>query len=190
MRDYLVIDLEATCSSVRDSSDNVVIPKEEMEIIEIGACVVDWGSLLVVEEFGILVKPVRHPILTGFCCGLTGIRQEEMDGAEGFVACHRAFCDWFSSHRNGVLFCSWGGFDKNQLQQDCEYHQVSYPFSDHLNLSRLFTKKTGKKRGNRRAMKHLGLEPTGTHHRGLDDAKNIATMLPFLVGSEEVEDGN
>jgi inhibitor of KinA sporulation pathway (predicted exonuclease) len=50
-----------------------------------------------------------------------------------------------------------------------------------LDLSRLFTSKTGRLRGNRGAARLLGLPIEGRRHRGLDDARRIATMLPFLL---------
>ncbi|GIS61919.1 MAG: hypothetical protein CM1200mP2_41440 [Planctomycetaceae bacterium] len=37
------------------------------------------------------------------------------------------------------------------------------------------------------ALKEVGLELRGTHHRGIDDARNIARLLPFIVGESEPE---
>ena len=45
------------------------------------------------------------------------------------------------------LFCSWGDYDRNQFLQDCEFHQVAYPFrSGHLNLKAEFSHAVGKKK--------------------------------------------
>ena len=35
------------------------------------------------------------------------------------------------------------------------------------------------------ALKLAGLELDGTHHRGIDDARNIARLLPFIVGDQK-----
>ena len=51
--DYLVIDLEATCD------DGGAVPKREMEIIEIGAVLVDGSSWAPLAEFQSFVRPVR-----------------------------------------------------------------------------------------------------------------------------------
>ncbi|MEM6498667.1 MAG: 3'-5' exonuclease, partial [Pseudomonadota bacterium] len=61
----LVVDLEATCSS-----DNA-IPPAKMETIEIGAVVVDAKQFQVITEYQSFIRPVRNPVLTDFCTGLT-----------------------------------------------------------------------------------------------------------------------
>ena len=48
---YLVIDFEATCC------DQGTIPPDKMEIIEIGAVMVDAGDLKPVDEFQSFVRP-------------------------------------------------------------------------------------------------------------------------------------
>jgi len=135
----------------------------------------------VIGEFDAFVKPVRHPLLSDFCRKLTGMRQEDVDGANGFVDVFERFCVWLHSHFRRVLFCSWSSFDRQQLLQDCTYHGIPYPFREHLDLYQLFRNKTGRKMGHRKAMKVFGLKPHGPHHRGIYDAKNIAAMLPFLL---------
>ncbi len=43
-----------------------------------------------------------------------------------------------------------------------------------------------KKPGMAEALKLCGLELEGAHHRGIDDARNIARMLPWLVGASRI----
>src|SRR5688500_7338416 len=81
----LVIDVEATCSRCR-----VVVPIEEMEIIELGAVLLD-AVHGVIGEFETFVRPVRHPRLTPFCTELTGITQDDVDRAPGFPQALAAF---------------------------------------------------------------------------------------------------
>jgi inhibitor of KinA sporulation pathway (predicted exonuclease) len=38
-----------------------------------------------------------------------------------------------------------------------------------------------KKLGMAKALRHVGLELQGTHHRGIDDARNIARLLPHCL---------
>ena len=37
------------------------------------------------------------------------------------------------------------------------------------------------------ALKLVGIELQGTHHRGIDDAKNIAKLLPYILGQKQIE---
>ncbi|VEP14293.1 Exonuclease RNase T and DNA polymerase III (fragment) [Hyella patelloides LEGE 07179] len=55
---FLIIDLEATCSDKKE------ISRQEMEIIEIGAVIVEADNLKIIDEFQTFIKPIRHPILT------------------------------------------------------------------------------------------------------------------------------
>jgi inhibitor of KinA sporulation pathway (predicted exonuclease) len=160
LSDLPVIDLEGTCG----------VQSEERETIEIGAVLGDDG-------FQTLVCPTRH-IITDLCFEVTGITQQDVDSAPMFPEAMSLFLQWLGGRADG--FCSWGPYDPWQLKTDCRYHGLDYPFRRHVDLSRLFTRKYGRRRGHRGAMKILGIEPEGCHHRGLDDARNIARMLPCL----------
>jgi inhibitor of KinA sporulation pathway (predicted exonuclease) len=175
---YLVVDLEATCA------DDGTVPKHEMEIIEIGAVMVAALDLEPVGEFQTFVRPVRHPQLTRFCTELTSITQAEVDAAPAFAPAMKAFCSWAYTF-DDILFCSWGDYDRKQFRQDCLHHDVGYPFgSGHLNVKRAFAKHGRRRKapGMAGALEHVGLELTGTHHRGIDDARNIARLLPWALG--------
>ncbi|MDF5724660.1 MAG: exonuclease domain-containing protein [Rhizonema sp. PD37] len=169
---FLIIDLEATCS--KDKS----IPKEEMEIIEIGAVMLNKATWAIEAEFQQFVQPVRHSQLTPFCTELTSIRQEDVADAPKFLEAISFLKEWMDAYANHI-FCSWGDYDKNQFIQDCEFHNVPYPFdSNHKNLKKEFSEYLGvsKRFGMPQALQHLGLELKGTHHRGIDDARNIAAI--------------
>jgi len=160
--EHLVADLEWTCCN--DGS----IPPEESETIEIGAVVVANGS--VVREFDVLVKPVLHPHLTKFCSELTGIRQEDIDVAVAFPEAWGRFIGWVGGKRE---LCSWGRCDLWQLAKDCRRRGLPTWFEYHCDLVETF----GRRCGHRNAMRRLGLESHGRHHRGVDDAKNVAAVL-------------
>jgi inhibitor of KinA sporulation pathway (predicted exonuclease) len=175
---YLVIDLEATTDE-----NNRLVPRNHMEIIEIGAVLVDARTLAPEAEFQTFVKPVRHPKLTDFCMKLTSIRQSDVDGAPRFpeaIESLRRFIDG-----RDALFCSWGRYDRNQFEQDARYHRVSLPFGNrHLNLKEEFSAQLGESRGYGMdgALRRVKLPLVGTHHRGIDDARNIARLLPWALG--------
>jgi 3'-5' exoribonuclease 1 len=174
---FLVIDLEATCDEERR------IRAREMEIIEIGAVLVDAETLLPVAEHQTFVKPVRHPVLTDFCTKLTTITQADVENAPGFPEAIAAL-ERFIGGRD-ALFCSWGDYDRGQFEQDAEFHQVPLPFGGrHLNVKKQFSAQLGeeKRYGMAGALRRVGLALEGTHHRGIDDARNIARLLPWALG--------
>jgi inhibitor of KinA sporulation pathway (predicted exonuclease) len=174
---YLVVDLEATCDSPAR------MPRAETEIIEIGAVLVDAESLAPVDEFQSFVRPQRHPKLTGFCTELTTITQADVNNAPRFPEVIDGLRLFLGRRR--ALFCSWGQYDKNQFEQDASYHCVGLPFgAAHLNLKKCFAERFGARRklGMGEALRHVGLELRGTHHRGIDDARNIARLLPWVLG--------
>ena len=180
--DYLIIDLEATCC------DAGTIPREETEIIEIGAVMVDGSTLKILDEFVSFVRPVRHARLTPFCTELTSITQEQVDAAPAFAEAMADLGEW-ANGRPGLLFCSWGDYDRKQFIRECRSSGISYPFGDnHLNLKLRFSEQQSLRRryGMASALRKAGVPLVGTHHRGIDDARNIARLLPFIVGSQKV----
>jgi inhibitor of KinA sporulation pathway (predicted exonuclease) len=180
---YLVIDFEATCC------DRGTVPRDAMEIIEFGVAMVDSSDFRIVDEFQSFVRPVRHPALTGFCTQLTSIVQADVDAAPSFPECVAAFATWLSHYRD-FAFCSWGDYDRTQLQQDCDFHRIRNPISaPHRNVKRLFSQRQSraKRDGLSDAVRAAGLRFAGTHHRGIDDARNIARLLPFVFGDARLQ---
>jgi inhibitor of KinA sporulation pathway (predicted exonuclease) len=177
----LVVDLEATCD------DQGAVPKHEMETIEIGAVVVERESLEPVDEFATFVQPVRHPVLTEFCTKLTSIRQRDVENAPLFAEAIEQLTRFIGGRR--VLFSSWGQYDKNQLAHDAGHHRVELRLRHHLNLKVEFSAKAGttKKFGLGQALEHVGLTFEGTAHRGIDDARNIVRLLPWIFGRREMQ---
>jgi len=183
---YMVVDLEATCS------DEGAVPRAEMEIIEIGAVMVDGESLSPIDEWQSFIRPQRHPQLTDFCRSLTSINQAQVDAAALFPDVLADFIAWIAEFTaRGFaepVFGSWGDYDRLQFAQDCELHGIAYPLPPtHLNIKRRFQEELSLKRkvGLKGALKHVGLPLDGTHHRGIDDARNIAKLLPYALGRVE-----
>ena len=169
----VAVDLEATCC------DRQTIPRDEMETIEIGAVALDSRYLEIESEFQSFVKPVRHPVLTDFCTSLTSIRQEDVDQSDEFPLVARAFSEWLHRFPDHV-FCSWGDYDRKQIEQDCRFHEVPYPMSlEHRNVKKEFSRYLGTSTrfGIGGALRRLGIERTGIAHRAIDDVHNIARIL-------------
>ena len=175
---YLVIDLEATCGGP---------PREESEIIEIGAVLVNATTLETVDELQTFVRPVLHPTLSEFCTQLTTITQGQVDAAPRFTEAIDKLREFVRDR--DVLFCSWGDYDRNQFARDARRHGVELPLgTDHWNLKKAFQQAAGdaKRLGNGWALARVGLRPEGTAHRGIDDARNIARLLPWILGRRSI----
>ncbi len=172
---YLIIDLEATCWRANEGH------RGENEIIEIGAIVLD-DAREVMGEIQRFVRPVRNPILSEFCRKLTSIRQSDVDTAQVFPDVLDDFqkqVECISGQRlANLIFCSWGDYDRKQLMKDCRYHKIPYPFGVHRNLKKEFAgRRHIKPVGVARALNILGIPLEGIHHRGIDDARNIANIF-------------
>jgi 3'-5' exoribonuclease 1 len=171
----VICDLEATCWDLPTG-------REEMEIIEIGAVRLEGGEI--VDEFHQMVRPVVHPQLSEFCKTLTTIQQHEVDGAEPFPTVYPAFQSWLRAGEGSFVFSSWGQYDLNQLQLDVRRHNLPWmsKLSNHLNLKHLFAEhRRVKPCGMERALQLVNLPLEGTHHRGLDDARNIARLAQWML---------
>lgn len=175
----LVIDLEASCD------EDGRIASEEMEIIEIGAC---WATTTgeVLDHFQSFVRPLLRPTLTPFCASLTGIRQTDVDAARLFaevaIDLSEFACLYASSER---YWMSWGAYDRKQIEHDCLRHGIPNPLlMAHYNAKQLFAKaqKIGKQVGMAKALDLAGVPLLGVHHRALNDARNIARLLPWVLG--------
>lgn len=177
---FLIIDLEATCCNKN------TISRREMEIIEIGAVMLNRKTWEIDSEFQRFIKPVRNPQLTRFCTELTTISQAEVDTASNFPEVMTELQNWMNLFPNNI-FCSWGNYDKKQFLQDCKFHHVLYPFGlEHINIKQEFSEYLGvsHKFGMVQALNKLGLELQGTHHRGIDDARNIAAIYKYMQCNE------
>ena len=171
-QNILVLDLEATCWEGK-------APKgQESEIIEIGVCLLNIETGAISENKGILVKP-QFSKVSPFCTELTSITSEMLD-KEG-ISLDEAFDllreDYDSEN---LTWASYGNYDLTMLKRQSERFREDYPLSDgHINVKTLFAElhPIRKSVGMATALKTLNIPLEGTHHRGVDDAKNIAKIL-------------
>ena len=88
--------------------------------------------------------------------------------------------------------CSWGFYDVGQFHLDCARHGLAFPEefeSKHINLKAEFAAWKGVRRcGMAKALDHLGIPLRGTHHRGIDDARNIARVAQLMLAERPDED--
>lgn len=180
-RYLVVLDFEATCQKVGRISPQ--------EIIEFPSVVYDTQAGKVVDMYQDYIKPVHNPVLTGFCTELTGITQSTVDEGKSFPQAMSDYDGWMQ--RNGYaddcLVVTCGDWDlKTMLPAQCRLHTpavVSPPYlRKWLNIKTAFSALTNRKaRGMAAMLKSLALPLVGRHHSGIDDCRNIASILHALL---------
>ena len=188
MKDIIVYDIECTCWDDKEGRS-----REDRELIEIGAVRLDEQTFDIVDTFDIFAKPVRFPILSEYCTNLTTIVQTDVQDAYEFAKVLAEFTKWYKKG-DSTIFISWGWFDKNHiiaeasrkkywgdviqdLQRDSVYINLKEQFSSHFQCKGM---------GMEKALRKVNLPLDGTHHRGVDDAKNIAKIAKILKPSLKI----
>ncbi|MBN1427624.1 MAG: exonuclease domain-containing protein [Anaerolineae bacterium] len=171
----LIIDIEATCWDGPTPSD------QESEIIEIGLASLDVTTLDPLEKRSILIRPERSTV-SPFCTQLTTLTQKQVDQGVSFSTA----CAILKNDHNsrGRTWASYGDYDRRQFARQCEALQVTSPLGmSHINVKNLFALANGLSHevGMAEALKRLDIPLEGTHHRGIDDAWNIAHILAVLL---------
>lgn len=175
----IIIDLEATCWQRE-------VPKGQVnEIIEIGICELDSFSGSISKNRGILVTP-KYSKISQFCTQLTTIT-EDLINKEGvtFEAALEILHQDYSAHQ--YTWASYGQYDLNMLKKQCAFRKLDYPKGrTHINVKELFSEVKGlqKKVGMNGALEILKIPLEGTHHRGVDDAKNITKVLHWCLKNQ------
>ncbi len=82
------------------------------------------------------------------------------------------------------VWASYGDYDRKMFERQCAAFGVKYPFGPrHVNVKTLFALAHALPRevGMAEAVRVSGQKLDGTHHRGHDDAYNIAGLLTGLL---------
>ncbi|ARS39252.1 DNA polymerase III [Sphingobacteriaceae bacterium GW460-11-11-14-LB5] len=174
----IIIDVESTCW---EGANPVGM---ESDIIEIGVCLLDIQTGEITDNRGILIKPERSTI-SSFCTALTTITPEMVvkDGISFKEACSILRKEYLSQKR---VWASFGAYDLKQFQRQCAAMGVGFPFGpSHINVKTLFAlkNKLDHEEGMAGALKMLDIPLKGTHHRGVDDAYNIARILHRILNN-------
>ncbi|WP_394747519.1 exonuclease domain-containing protein [Spongiimicrobium salis] len=173
---YIILDLEATCWKEKSIA-------KQSEIIEIGALKID-ASGKSMGEFNAFVKPKLNPFLSDFCKALTSITQLQVDHASSFPMVCSDFLRWIGT-KEEYLLCSWGFYDKKQFQSDCKLHTLDANWTHaHISLKHQYAKMNNLRRplGMGGALQREQLTLEGTHHRDIDDARNISKIFMKYLG--------
>lgn len=168
-----VIDLEATCWEPQSTRP----PGEKQEIIEIGICTLNLHSMQIDDQMALFCKP-QFSSLSAFCTKLTTITPEMLENAPSFPWALEYLVRTYKA--NSRVWCSWGDFDRKCFEATCDLFEVEFPFGPHRNVATMAREYLGTRRDKRLGMAgtlgRFGLKMYGTHHRGVDDAVNIARI--------------
>ncbi|WP_019005993.1 3'-5' exonuclease [Cohnella laeviribosi] len=175
--DYIVLDIEF--NGRKFASD---LP---MEVIEIGAVRLD-PDLRFKDEFSSLIKPVYFSKLNAFIKKKTGIRQEEIDRADGFPQVITDFIAWLDRSEER-LFVTWGGEDFKRIVYDTRMHKLDDAYwlaQDYFDLLKgyLRYKKVTNDVSVEAALADLNIAAEGSAHRALDDARMTAEVFRKIYG--------
>lgn len=181
---YIVLDLEW---NQNPDADQTSVKDLNFEIIEIGAAKLD-ADFNLIDRFHRIVRPLVYEDIHRKIYEIThlDIRDLKAQG-EIFPKVCRDFMDWCyasESDEEGILFCTWGEMDLNELQKNMHYHDIESVFSYPLlyyDVQKLFYLLYC--RGDRdrppldKAAKMLGIETKRAFHNALNDVLYTAEVL-------------
>lgn len=185
-----VLDFEATCDDKQ---------RWTHEIIEFPSVLLEWSDIhskyIQKSEIQIYCKPVEHPILTDFCTKLTGITQKQVDRGIPLSKAIKDHYMWLLAELSDVelgdagmgqvMIATWGDWDLNiMLKTECKRKGINVPkiYTKYYNVKRLFSEVFKvKKQGMAEALGMCRLPLVGRHHSGIDDCRNICTLINVLA---------
>jgi len=180
---YVILDFEATC----DVNNRGM---KTQEIIEFPSVLLDAKKNEIINEFQAYLKPVHEPILSDFCIQLTGIQQSWVDEGYLFPVALENYQNWLISNglhleEKNFTIITCGDWDlKTMLPLQCDLVHSSVPsfFQTWINIKRVFSNFYGSKMGSMEYMlQYLGLPLEGRHHSGIDDCKNITSIVMKML---------
>ena len=180
---FLVLDFEATCD------EKVRINPQE--VIEFPVICLNSKTLEIEWEFQQYVKPQVHPKLTAFCTSLTGITQSTVDAGLPFSTVYSQFNDLLKEKDligTPAKFCfvTCGDWDlRSMLTRQLTLSKLKRPayYNSWLNIKDAFVRhyKIRKPEGMAGMLRRLNLPLVGRHHSGIDDCRNITSILIQMI---------
>lgn len=185
MRDIIIFDTEFTTwegAMARNWSG----PGEYRELVQIGALRFNLNSFTIEDEFEVLIKPKRNPVLSDYFIRLTSITQE-MLAAGGMELCDGIAA--FQQFARDDRWASYGG-DSSILIENLQLQGLpippSWPQKKQDNIAPWFHTHAPQTRGvnSGRLAQVLGAGVVTHEHTGLADSRSIAAAIRHLVVNE------
>ncbi|KER32433.1 hypothetical protein T265_01488 [Opisthorchis viverrini] len=196
VRWYFVLDFESTCC--KDQSDTML-----PEIIEFPVVVMDSVDGRIVDSFRRYVRPTENPILSDFCTKLTGIHQDSVKKADDLSVVLKEFDLWLKQKKEQLscrfkptdaataIFVTWTDWDIGTcLWNECRRKKLPLPndLLNRIDMKAIFQQWLGSSQAKQRwhgglsdALRLVGLTFEGRPHCGIDDARNTALLLRYLL---------
>ncbi|KAA0188103.1 3'-5' exoribonuclease 1 [Fasciolopsis buskii] len=179
---FLILDFEATCEKHQK-----ITPAE---IIEFPVIKLNSQTLTTESIFHCYVQPKIHPYLTDFCTELTGITQDMVNDQPCLEDVLKKFDEFLRENQlllpeSSFAFVTCGDWDlKTMLPSQCRYLNIPLPnyFHQWINLKQVFCDTMGIfPHGLTDMARKLRLPMKGRLHSGIDDCRNIASILCELI---------
>jgi len=146
--------------------------------------VIDLETLEIVDEFQRFVRPQINPVLTDFCKQLTSIQQADVDGAGIYGEVGQELAAFIARYPNAA-WASWGDYDAKQLEPDAGFAACPSLLEGlpHFNATKWHAGLyDNRPKGLKQTVESMGLVWQGTYHRGIDDARNVASIIKEMLG--------
>ncbi|KAG4070053.1 hypothetical protein HA402_013713 [Bradysia odoriphaga] len=196
----ICLDFEATCWEYGHG-------RCDSEIIEIAAILLNLESGETESQFHCFVRPTLRPKLSRYCINLTGIKQRQIESKHTFPVVLETFIAWLHSLEQkkslrytslagiratddgpNATFCSWSNNDlKTIFRRDCDRNGITCPsiLKAWIDVQKRFEiLHSNKRRGPWKfsdALQCANIRPVGRAHSGLSDARNLVTMVMYLI---------
>lgn len=173
----IVFDLEWNQDYCANQYDYYGFPERfRGEIVQIGAvCLEDM------QPFNLILRPKFFPRLHEQVAGLTGLRQQDVDGGVEPREGLRRFLDWCGE---GAVLLQWSGCDVLVLKQNLYLYGLGEEFpAESYDIQRMFYEQLGGDKPEpslMEAVERLGIPRKREYHDALADAGYTAEVLGRL----------
>ena len=186
---YIIMDLEWNQPLSHHSMPfKRVGDKLMFELIQIGAVKLDEERRLV-GSFNRHIMPTHYKKLNPRIRRITGIQQDDLDGAPYFKDALEQFVAWCSED---FVLMTWGCDDISVLAQNMAFFGFDDKLPPVYDLQPLFGRisNAGKNRHSlRKAIAYYGIRPSADHafHSAVDDAYYTALVFQRLPAEEDIK---
>ena len=160
-------------------------PSEAREVVQLGALAISQRERLIEDKsYSALVRPRKNPILSEYFAQLTGVRQQDLEGAIPF----QKLLDQMLalSHGGQLPIFTWGDGDESALRETAEIQGLPFPAElDGFRDIREIFQQLGVEVQNYQSgsvYKSCNLPSPGRAHNALNDVRSMFVTLDFLAG--------
>ncbi|XP_048542413.1 uncharacterized exonuclease domain-containing protein At3g15140 isoform X2 [Triticum urartu] len=177
----------------------------KVEILEFPVVMIDAHSMEFIDSFHRFVRPTAmseqriEEYIEGKY-GKFGVDRVWHDTAVPFGEVLREFEDWIGGHKlwkqkqgeslNSAAFVTCGNWDlKTKVPEQCKVSKIKLPsyFMEWINLKDIYLNFYNRRAtGMMTMMRELQIPIVGSHHLGIDDAKNITRVVQRMLADGAV----